>query len=276
MEVVLLVSIAAMTFHHRRMDVLSGRYFGNDQSDDVMPDAGIGCLSGSERRHSSRMRRRLPSTKGQSRFLTVTPNRYVFGGGSFGVFRSAALKSPISRRRRLELMIRDVRVRCQGLRSRPAMAAGSSQTRAALPEGIRIYAVGDVHGRSDLLERLLAAIDADCEQRPVRRPIIVFVGDYIDRGPKSRNVLDLLLRWQQSHEAIFLRGNHETFLQRFLADPRSLDEWRRYGGLETLLSYGLKPSINTDRDEQTRLATQFADMLPPRASRFSAIARIDV
>ena len=124
--------------------------------------------------------------------------------------------------------------------------------------------MGDVHGRSDLLERLLAAIDADCEHRPVRRPIVVFVGDYIDRGPDSRNVLDLLLQWRQAREAVFLRGNHETFLPRFLADPGSLDEWRRYGGLETLLSYGLKPSINTDRDEQTRLAAQFADVLPPQ------------
>ena len=137
-----------------------------------------------------------------------------------------------------------------------------SQTRAALPEGIRIYAVGDVHGRSDLLERLLAAIDADCKQRPIARPITVFVGDYIDRGPDSRNVLDLLLQWQQAHEAIFLRGNHETFLPRFLSDPGSLDEWRQYGGLETLLSYGLKPSINPDRDEQIRLATELADILP--------------
>ncbi|MCA6117924.1 serine/threonine protein phosphatase [Bradyrhizobium sp. WSM 1738] len=136
------------------------------------------------------------------------------------------------------------------------------QTRAALPEGIRIYAVGDVHGRSDLLERLLAAIDADCKQRPVPRPITVFVGDYIDRGPDSRNVLDLLLRWQRSHEAIFLRGNHEIFLPRFITDPRSLDEWRQYGGLETLLSYGLRPSINPDRDEQTKLATELAEVLP--------------
>ncbi|WP_213287210.1 metallophosphoesterase family protein [Bradyrhizobium sp. sGM-13] len=145
--------------------------------------------------------------------------------------------------------------------SASALGQGS-RTRAALPEGIRIYAVGDIHGRSDLLESLLAAIDADCKERPVPRPIAVFVGDYIDRGPDSRNVLDLLLRWQQSHEAIFLRGNHETFLPRFITDPRSLDEWRQYGGLETLLSYGLRPSINPDRDEQTTLATEFAEVVP--------------
>ena len=80
--------------------------------------------------------------------------------------------------------------------------------------------------------------------------------------PNSRNVLNLLLQWQQAHEAIFLRGNHETFLPRFLSDPGSLDEWRQYGGLETLLSYGIQPSISPDRHEQIRLAIELADILP--------------
>jgi serine/threonine protein phosphatase 1 len=75
-------------------------------------------------------------------------------------------------------------------------------------------------------------------------------------------VLNLLLRWRQDNEAVFLRGNHEIFLPRFLADSRTLDEWRQYGGLETLLSYGLKPTINPDRHEQVRLADELADALP--------------
>ena len=261
MEVVLLVSIAAMTFHHRRMDVLSGRYFANDQSDHVTPDLGIEQLE-------------CEQTARQKDVLTVPLDE-----------RS---KPPLPRSseptqiRRWELWRSYIRRltaahvsasvdRAWGSRRAQSMSNANlstrtlgqgSQTHAALPEGIRIYAVGDVHGRSDLLQRLLAAVDADCKQRPVPRPITVFVGDYIDRGPDSRNVLDLLLRWQQSHEAIFLRGNHETFLPRFLADPRSLDEWRQYGGLETLLSYGLRPSINPDRDEQTMLATEFAEVVP--------------
>ena len=144
----------------------------------------------------------------------------------------------------------------------PGALGHGSRTRAALPLGIRIYAVGDVHGRSDLLERQLAAIDADCKQRPIARPVTVFVGDYIDRGPDSRTVLELLLQWRQAHETVFLRGNHETYLPRFLSNPESLDEWRQYGGLETLLSYGLQPSINPDRHEQIRLANELADILP--------------
>jgi serine/threonine protein phosphatase 1 len=75
-------------------------------------------------------------------------------------------------------------------------------------------------------------------------------------------VLNLLLRWRQDNEAVFLRGNHEIFLPRFLADSRTLDEWRQYGGLETLLSYGLKPTIGPGRHEQVRLADELADALP--------------
>jgi serine/threonine protein phosphatase 1 len=128
--------------------------------------------------------------------------------------------------------------------------------------------VGDIHGRSDLLARLLRGIDADCRRRPVGRSMTVFIGDYIDRGPASRDVLDLLLQWRRSNEAIFLRGNHETFLPRFLADSRTLNEWRQCGGLETLLSYGLKPTISPDRHEQVRLADELADVLPTQHRDF--------
>src|SRR5215475_2760620 len=137
----------------------------------------------------------------------------------------------------------------------------------AVPDGVRIYAVGDIHGRSDLLAAMLRAIDADCVRRKIERPITVFIGDYIDRGPDSRGVLDLLLRWQ-GNEAVFLRGNHETFLPRFLGDSRFLDEWRQYGGLETLLSYGLKPTVNPERHEQVRLADELANIIPEQHINF--------
>jgi serine/threonine protein phosphatase 1 len=146
----------------------------------------------------------------------------------------------------------------------------SSPVPAALPNGVRIYAVGDIHGRSDLVNRVLGGIDDDCQRRPVDRPITVFIGDYIDRGPGSRAVLDLLLRWRRDNEAVFLLGNHETFLTRFLADSRTLNEWRQNGGFETLLSYELKPTISPDRREQVRLADQLADAIPPQHLNFLA------
>ena len=62
-----------------------------------------------------------------------------------------------------------------------------------IPEGVSIYAIGDVHGRSDLLDRLFSRIDDDLVANPVPRPIHVFLGDYIDRGPDSYGVLDRLV-----------------------------------------------------------------------------------
>jgi hypothetical protein len=112
------------------------------------------------------------------------------------------------------------------------------------------------------LSSALRGIGLDCSRRPADRPITVFVGDYIDRGPNSRAVLDLLLRWREENEAVFIRGNHETFLPRFLADSRTLEAWAQNGGLETLLSYGLRPTINPDRHEQVRLADELARALP--------------
>lgn len=133
---------------------------------------------------------------------------------------------------------------------------------AALPRGVRIYAIGDIHGRADLLGRVLSNIDADCRRRPAEQAISVFVGDYIDRGPASREVFELLLQWRRGREAIFLRGNHETFLPRFLSDSRTLDEWRLCGGLETLLSYGLRPTISPERHEQIALADELTAAVP--------------
>ena len=142
------------------------------------------------------------------------------------------------------------------------------QAAARLPDGLRIYAIGDIHGCADLLEALLRQIDMDCRLYRASRPVVVFLGDYIDRGPASSEVLDLLLAYQRTKESIFLKGNHETYVHSFLSEPAVLDEWRLCGGLETLVSYGLKPSINPGVPEQTRLAKEFAKSIPKEHLRF--------
>lgn len=138
----------------------------------------------------------------------------------------------------------------------------------AAPDGLRLYAIGDIHGRADLLAPLLGRIEADSKCHPEQRSITVFLGDYIDRGPASREVIDLLLSYGQTEEAVFLKGNHEIYVTRFLSDPSVLDDWRHLGGLETLCSYGLKPSISPSKTEQTRLADQFARALPAMHKEF--------
>jgi serine/threonine protein phosphatase 1 len=103
----------------------------------------------------------------------------------------------------------------------------------------RLYAIGDIHGRSDLLDRMIAAIAADLEKNPVSERLTVTLGDYIDRGADSRGVLERLIGNPFPTEFIALKGNHEAIFENFLRDPSIAGEWRRFGALETLSSYGV-------------------------------------
>ena len=137
-----------------------------------------------------------------------------------------------------------------------------------VPEGQRVYAVGDVHGRADLLGALLARIDADLEQHPVAQPVQVFLGDYIDRGPHSREVIELLIARRRQHAMLCLRGNHETYAISFLSNPSVLSDWRAIGGVSTLLSYGVTPSAKDDAREQEQAAEAFRAALPESHRHF--------
>ncbi|MEI9995402.1 MAG: metallophosphoesterase family protein [Rhizomicrobium sp.] len=110
-----------------------------------------------------------------------------------------------------------------------------------VPEGALVYAIGDIHGRSDLLAALVARIEEDVQARAAaQRPIVVFVGDYVDRGSDSRGVIDLLLTGlPRGWDCHFLKGNHEEALLDFLGDPKFGEVWRDFGGLQTLTSYGV-------------------------------------
>jgi serine/threonine protein phosphatase 1 len=138
------------------------------------------------------------------------------------------------------------------------------------PDDLRIYAVGDIHGRADLLAQLFSCIDADATAYPAPRSIEVFVGDYIDRGPQTREVLDMLVARSRVRRLICLKGNHETYIPDFLRNPVILDQWRLFGGLETLVSYGVMPSINPDQQEQRELAAALSDALPASHWKFLA------
>lgn len=113
---------------------------------------------------------------------------------------------------------------------------------ARVAEAHRVYTVGDIHGRADLLEPLLTRIAADAEvRRDGRETRHVFLGDYIDRGDDSRQVLDrlLALRAEAGEAAVCLKGNHEAALLEFVDDPVGGARWLGFGGDRTLLSYGV-------------------------------------
>lgn len=137
-----------------------------------------------------------------------------------------------------------------------------------LPDGVRVYAIGDIHGRADLLQSLLTVIDVDLDRSAPERAIHVFLGDYIDRGPQSRAVLDILIRRSQSHETVCLKGNHEVFLLDVLKDPAKLQDWRHFGGLLTLKSYGVSPTVNPTAEEQIKLIDGLKRALPPEHLAF--------
>jgi serine/threonine protein phosphatase 1 len=127
-------------------------------------------------------------------------------------------------------------------RSRAHTGANASRidVTPTLPPGTLLYAIGDIHGRADLLEELLRRIEEDARESPAERKILVFLGDYIDRGPNSRTVVDMLLaRAPKNFACRFLKGNHEALMLDFLDDPDLLEFWLVNGGGATLASYGL-------------------------------------
>ncbi len=109
-----------------------------------------------------------------------------------------------------------------------------------VPSGSRVYAVGDIHGRLDLIEKIHELIAADATDFDGSRKVVIYLGDYIDRGEKSRQVVDFLLdNPLPGFENIYLKGNHEDSLIKFLSDTSIGSAWMRYGGNSTLYSYGV-------------------------------------
>lgn len=115
-----------------------------------------------------------------------------------------------------------------------------------------IYAVGDIHGRADLLDTLIDLIIADMGEQSEARVELVFLGDYVDRGLYSRRVIDRLiaLRSSEIFDTTMLRGNHDQYLLEFMRAPETWAVWRRLGGAATLQSYGVTPpDSNADEAE---------------------------
>ena len=147
-----------------------------------------------------------------------------------------------------------------------ALKGGPSDQRseARVPDGLQVYAIGDIHGRADLLGALLEKIAKDARKSPATKKRLVYLGDYIDRGHESRQVIDLLLEGPPpGFEAIYLKGNHEEALLNFLKAADFGYEWQHYGGLETLASYGvtgLGARLSSENFDEAR--DQFEAALP--------------
>jgi serine/threonine protein phosphatase 1 len=146
--------------------------------------------------------------------------------------------------------------------------AGVKIVNARAPEGLRIYAIGDIHGRADLLDRLARIIADDLARKPVGDSVTVFVGDYVDRGYESRAVIERLATSDFPTPIVTLRGNHEDTMLRFLDDPAALGQWVMFGGQMTLDSYGVEVGREMWKGGAPLVQATFLESFPAAHRRF--------
>lgn len=140
---------------------------------------------------------------------------------------------------------------------------GAQPLRPFLPAGRRVYCIGDIHGRLDLLQQLHRIIAMDASSY-VGEKTLVYLGDYIDRGDHSKEVIDLLLAQPlQDFATVHLLGNHEQTLLDFLRHPREVMHWLTYGGRNTLQSYGVPLWREVLPQHMDQVRDELAAKLPP-------------
>ena len=133
-----------------------------------------------------------------------------------------------------------------------------------VPEGARVYVIGDIHGRLDLLSQLRERIVMDSGNFTGERKVAVYLGDYVDRGPRAKEVIDLLVDEPLAgFESVHLKGNHENFLLDFLDDASVWPLWLYNGAGATLLSYGVSSTAGPEG-----LQAEFRAPIPARHLEF--------
>ncbi len=146
----------------------------------------------------------------------------------------------------------------------------TAQKKPLGPEDTRIYAIGDIHGRLDLIERLHQEIRTDVLGCKAERKLLVYLGDYIDRGFHSREVIDYLISQpMQGFEYIYLLGNHEYAMQLFMKYPERMAAWLNWGGASTLQSYGVNFYTNQNVMKSLKLlAEELSAAVPENHKEF--------
>ena len=138
-----------------------------------------------------------------------------------------------------------------------------------MPVGIRLYAIGDIHGCATLLDRLHGEIARDLESNGAVEGVVIYLGDYIDRGPDSSGVLEILTTpFQNAFRRVFLKGNHEDMLLKYLTGPDRGSSWCEFGGFETLMSYRVDIRHVLNYGGHKALAEELAARLPASHLQF--------
>lgn len=143
-----------------------------------------------------------------------------------------------------------------------------------VPKNQRIYCIGDIHGRADLLTRLHEKIQIDAELYMGKKSI-VYLGDYVDRGEQSRQVIEILLsKPLDGFEAIYIKGNHEQAMLDFIEYPGAAAAWLSFGGREALNSYGIPLAYIPSIDEVGKIAKKLDEKLPDSHREFMINAQL--
>jgi serine/threonine protein phosphatase 1 len=155
---------------------------------------------------------------------------------------------------------------------RKAVEPVPSDFAPSLPEGERVYAIGDVHGRLDLLNELLTLIDRDDEARPAARTTLILLGDLIDRGPHAASVVERMMRLHAASDRFHaIKGNHEEVMLAALGgDEAAMRLFLRIGGIQTLESYGVGLDDLPDGEEIETLIPRMQAAIPPDHAAFLA------
>jgi serine/threonine protein phosphatase 1 len=143
-----------------------------------------------------------------------------------------------------------------------------------VPDGTRVYCVGDIHGCDDLLQEMGERVAADIKPQAFDHAVTIFLGDYVDRGHSSKRVVERLSCREWPTSIIALAGNHEDFLLAFLDDERILGVWRSLGGLETLHSYGVNVAPAKAGRDFKAVQAAFVSSLPDRHRQFFSTLQV--
>ncbi len=144
---------------------------------------------------------------------------------------------------------------------------GKTKPRPSVPQGERYYVVGDIHGRCDLFDQLILAIEKDDERAADAQSTVVLLGDLVDRGPESARVIETARQWGKRRKVRYIAGNHEEMFLESFEDKEMLRHFLKHGGKETVLSYGIKKRRYNELTMK-ELQRELHDLVPAKHRRF--------
>ena len=141
--------------------------------------------------------------------------------------------------------------------------------RPRVPAGERYYVIGDIHGRCDLLDELIVAIEEDDQRLGEADTTVVLLGDLVDRGPESARVIETARQWGERRKLRYIAGNHEEMFLEAFTDKEMLRHFLKHGGKETVLSYGIKKKRYSELTMK-ELQAELHELVPKKHRKFLA------